>query len=430
MPNIGLIAFDLVLFYLLFGHSLLRRLYPQRLRRRLVLRDYVRHFEHWLRRDRDLLPAKDREKLEQVVAKGRSALSAGDAESVENRLAGLERQMKSGLPPRHGGWVREYLEVLVVALTLAFGIRGLFLQPFKIPTGSMQPTLYGIHFESTDKPESMSPVKRFFAYLHHSRRYVDIVAAADGYLDLGTLRPVRPAVPLFPRTSLRVGGNRYVLPGAPGTVRRYLMDEYERRHPGVLIRGPEFSFRKGDVVARGYLELGDHLFVDRTRFVFREPRRGDITVFLTDGIRGQDGRSLNGRYYIKRLVGVPGDEIRIRDHRLYVRAAGAAEFELMDAEDDPAFERLYSFQGGYRGYCHHPHSRYLRRDSDTFKLGENEYFMLGDNSENSRDSRFWGVVPRRNLVGTALVAWWPCSRRWGLIDRAEPVPEPTPPTFG
>ena len=55
--------------------------------------------------------------------------------------------------------------------------------------------------------------------------------------------------------------------------------------------------------------------------------------------------------------------------------------------------------------------------------------MLGDNTENSLDSRFWGFVPRRNLVGTALFVWWPFSRRFGLVDRVEPLPGDTPPNF-
>ena len=71
-----------------------------------------------------------------------------------------------------------------------------------------------------------------------------------------------------------------------------------------------YDFKKGDVLFSGHLELGDHLFVDRLRFNFTEPQRGDITVFVTDGITDFRGNSLRGRFFfIKRLVGLPGDEL-------------------------------------------------------------------------------------------------------------------------
>ncbi len=56
-----------------------------------------------------------------------------------------------------------------------------------------------------------------------------------------------------------------------------------------------------------------------------------------------------------------------------------------------------------------------------FTVPEDSYFMMGDNSLNSLDSRFWGTVPSKNIVGKALFIFWPISRRWGLTDRAEPI---------
>lgn len=150
-------------------------------------------------------------------------------------------------------------------------------------------------------------------------------------------------------------------------------------------------------------------------------------VFVTDGLVNPDGRGFGGRFYIKRLVGLPGDELLIRDHKLLVREPGATSFRVLDETDDPGFARVHSCRGYYHGYANMPGSQYLRNGNDIFKVPEGHYFMLGDNSENSLDSRYWGTVPRQNLVGTALVVWWPFSRRWGTVDRVEPLPIDTPP---
>ena len=78
---------------------------------------------------------------------------------------------------RHHGAIAVNLEAIVVSVAVAFAIRSLFLQPFKIPTGSMQPTLYGIHHVPLETEEiPSSRLVRIFDYLNYSRRYFNVVA--------------------------------------------------------------------------------------------------------------------------------------------------------------------------------------------------------------------------------------------------------------
>ncbi|OGV63853.1 MAG: signal peptidase I [Lentisphaerae bacterium RIFOXYB12_FULL_65_16] len=424
------IIFDILLVYLLFGNAMVRRFYTRRGRVRALLRDVERYYCHLLRRDRDILSAKQRGECGNAIDELSAAAKLEDVapaeaclEKYQQGLTSLTIHGQSQLVAKGRlAWVPEYLEIFVVALALAFGIRGLFLQPFKIPTGSMQPTLYGIHPEEIEPSSPRpNPMVRFFQYLHYSRRYADVVVQRAGHLE--SIQPAKPGIPFFPATMVKIGGVRYRLPGTPEDLLRYsprLEKCYRSLRSGTQ---DGLYFDEGEALAHCWLTLGDHLFVDRTYFAFHEPKRGDITVFMTDGI----APDLGGKYYIKRLVGLPGDELSIRDHKLYVKRPGDTEFRVVDESVSPAFRRIGSFQGGYRGYCHHPSSQYLRDNSETFVVPPNRYFMLGDNSENSRDSRFWGTVPRQNLVGRASFVWWPFLRRWGVADRQEPLDVPSPP---
>lgn len=419
MMKIVIVLFDVALLYFFFGQSLIRLFYTPARKTKAFLLDLAKHYSHIRRRDLDILPADSVAALDAAVLELRQAALAGNAEA-DACLEKYRSESSVSLPQRTHPKLCEHLEIVVVALGLAFGVRGLFLQPFKIPTGSMQPTLYGIHFVHTEIPVEVNPIRRVLDYIHYSRRYVDQTVRVSGQIDPRSLRPARPGIPFFPSSTITIGGVTYRLPGSVEDVEKYLRDS---------LRHTNGHMNKGDVIARGYLELGDHLFVDRTHLAFTEPRRGDVMVFLTDGIHGMNGSSLGGRFYIKRLVGLPGDTLQIRDHQLYVREKGDSDFRLVDENDRPGFARVYSHKGGYRGYSHYSYSRYLNTNDATFDVPENHYFMLGDNSENSRDSRFWGTVPRKNLIGRALCVWWPFSRRWGSVDRVEPLENPTPPTM-
>ena len=132
---------------------------------------------------------------------------------------------------------------------------------------------------------------------------------------------------------------------------------------------------------------GDKLFVNKYVYRFEAPKRGDIIVFKYPADPKKD--------FIKRLVGLSGETVEIRDGKIYVND---------QALDDPA-----SF-GKFYYYNHDPFG-----GPDTkIKVPDDSYYVLGDNSANSTDSRFWGFVPKKSVLGKAFLRWWP-PRRIGEI---------------
>ena len=349
------------------------------------------------------------------------------AAELEKLINGLSKRVDKACPTRSNATVRETLETLVVVFGVVMGIRAIVAQPFKIPTGSMQPTLFGIHFAHTDSVDKPGPIKALFDWMNFSRRTADVVIQRDG---MGVYVKDAPfkigPISLIDNTEVGIGAETYKLPGSISSVHKISPVLYGRngRYPTFVGR----PYKAGDVLARGYHYTGDHIMVDRFSYNFIEPKRGDVFVFITDGIT-QDSVDaygnvkrvpLNGRHYIKRLVGLPGDVLKISKGKLWVKEKGASDFVVVDGKFDKAFDRVYSGKGGYHGYTYGP--KRMRFDGETFELKKDEYFAMGDNSANSSDGRCWsfGIVPRKNIIGRALFVWWPFSRRWGIIDSAEP----------
>ncbi len=120
---------------------------------------------------------------------------------------------------------------------------------------------------------------------------------------------------------------------------------------------------------------GQFLIVSRANYLLAEPQRGQIVVFQYPKDPTQD--------YIKRVIGLPGDTIEIRDTQVYVNGAMLDEPYI----NEPCDAR----------HC----------PDRTWIIGEDEYFVMGDNRNHSSDSRVFGPVPRQNLIGEALVRYWP-----------------------
>ena len=132
---------------------------------------------------------------------------------------------------------------------------------------------------------------------------------------------------------------------------------------------------------------GDRILVNKFVYRLREPQRGEIVVFKYP----EDPK----RPFIKRLAGIGGDTVEIRDGQVIVNGQPL---------DGPGiFGHNFYYNQGLYG-----------QERQIITVPKNSFFVLGDNSSSSHDSRFWGFVPRPLLIGRAMVIFWPVTR-WRLL---------------
>jgi signal peptidase I len=150
--------------------------------------------------------------------------------------------------------------------------------------------------------------------------------------------------------------------------------------------------------------IGDRIIVSKLAYWFHGPRRGDIVVFKTVDISKVDlfPRVPPDQIHVKRVVGIPGDTVSIRPP--FVQINGK---ELVDP---PIFAKIASGSNGFSGYAAIGHLSEGRQVT----LGPDEYFVLGDNSRNSLDSRFFGPIKRKRIIGRAAWIYAPSERRGRL----------------
>ncbi|MDX2214703.1 MAG: signal peptidase I [Oculatellaceae cyanobacterium bins.114] len=155
---------------------------------------------------------------------------------------------------------------------------------------------------------------------------------------------------------------------------------------------------------RPTLEVNDRLIIEKVSYYFYTPQRGDIIVFRpTDRLR-QANPSLKDAF-IKRVIGLPGETVAVRNGQVFIN-------------DQPIAEN-YTFAPP--DYTWGPEV-----------VPENSYLVLGDNRNNSYDSHFWGFVPRENIIGRAVVRFWPLKRMGSVGPeppyRQSPAAESSPAT--
>jgi len=370
-------------------------------------------------------------------------LAVESLEEVLRRLGGTHYPKSS---------LVENVEFFLVAAIVILGFRTYFIQPFKIPTNSMWPSYYGMTAEvlPPDAP-APGPIERTFRLLAFGARRHEVTAPRSGQVSAEFFENGSLAYTLKP------GRKWFVL---PATVREYTF--YVDGEPASLTVPIDFhdvdqamwetyfgdkeSFldymqaqaRNGHALQRRVMEInqsnganqrvvrvplnrkvaagesllrfdlltGDQLFVDRMSYHFVRPSVGQGFVFRTGQIKSRfmtnrdTGRQLD-EYYIKRLVGLPGDTLAIRDLTLFRNGRPIT--------GSPAFDKNARQADRFVGY----RNEQALGVGQTMTVPADQFMVLGDNSANSQDSRYWGYVPAKSVIGKPFLIYYPFTKRLG-----------------
>ncbi len=402
----------------------------------------------------DVLPADVVEDIKILEAQLKATFKAKEfnAEKLEQDINALREVLVE-----HGGkifpisFMADWVEMIVMAAIVAGGIRSFFLQPFKIPTNSMWPTYNGmtsvvrapfapipttqerILSKITDwsstyviQAEDSGTVKiplEFLGYDGTVRRYrlrhrvagadyqeiyignraQAISVPQDFNLDGVLLRTFYPNYAAMP---LRRQDNERWEKVIEHAQSNNLIEETAN---GPMLK-TSMNVQAGENVLNFDILTGDMLFVDRVSYHFVNPSRGDTFVFRTHHIPGLAVRGVPSQnYYVKRLVGTPGDKLRVDgEGRLFINGSEVTSPEPM------ALNSQRAISSNYYGYLadigNHAYSIPLTNE---YQVTDGHYYALGDNSANSFDSRGWGEVPGKDVVGRPLVILHPFGPRWG-----------------
>jgi len=155
----------------------------------------------------------------------------------------------------------------------------------------------------------------------------------------------------------------------------FLVDTFETLLLALLlflvINGVSSRVRVENISMKPTLQPGNLLLVNKLAYKWGEPKHGDVIVFHYQGSKNDD--------YIKRLIGLPGDVVTVKNRIVYVNDIGLTEPYIADL---PAYEGSWT-------------------------VPEGNVFVLGDNRNNSSDSHQWGFVDMKDIVGKALFIYWP-----------------------
>jgi len=126
----------------------------------------------------------------------------------------------------------------------------------------------------------------------------------------------------------------------------------------------------------------DKIVVAKGAYKNKLPQRGDLIIFIPPHEKGKT--------YIKRIVGLPNEKLEIKNGSIYIDDKKVTQSNIE--------KHHYINQGNFA------------KENESIEIPDDHYYALGDNSSSSLDSRFWGFVPKKNIVGKAIRIWWPINR--------------------
>ena len=194
------------------------------------------------------------------------------------------------------------------------------------------------------------------------------------------------------------------------------------------------AFKIPSASMRDTLLEGDHLFVNKMAYGLKIPftqkrlwakpiKRGDIIIFeFPAESREQQncGGSQYKRDFVKRVIALPGDTVEVKDSRAYVNGelSPLQPYEKFDDVQRAHYDKkdipevlTENYQQLWEKHeLEHVMGMFLRDQFGPVTVPANTYFAMGDNRDNSCDSRFWGPVPEKNIKGKAWIIHWPPSR--------------------
>ncbi len=277
--------------------------------------------------------------------------------------------------PRIGvlGWIGVVALSIVLSNTQVILIRQ-FVASYRMSSGSMEPMVLGVGVREmrADSPERPRP----YQWILTGCRFRDIKASDGGILN---------GPPAGGASKYSVGSKIYDIP-----------------YRACLLKKPGDPIAPGETLWSGVVTLGDVLVADKLSYRFSNPKRGDLLLFKTDGLT----KLSKGEVWLKRIAGLPGERIRIEPPYLIVddkKVMHPAIFQTIASKADGHVGFLLAEQRSYV-------SARLVKPTDELVLGKDEYFVIGDNTGNSLDSRYWGPVPKKNIIGKVTRVFWPFTR--------------------